>query len=248
MVPKPLTLIKDLDFWASAARHSPKKILLLSSMTESGANLYDDNWIDRLFIRLFSRKMAIALGQNSPLSGYDGFVDLSRRIMQGRSAQEQQVLVGVILRSLIPPPILWAIRSLVVPTRRICEWNAWFASVLFEWLVGPCDWIEADVVDAHGNVQRQKSRVHIQKCRYLEQSGCVGMCVNMCKLPTQSFFCHDFGIPVQLTPNFEDFSCEMTFGQVPAPLETEEAYHQPCLTEHCETARISVEPCPKISR
>lgn len=33
----------------------------------------------------------------------------------------------------------------------------------------------------------------IQKCRYLESSGCVGMCTNMCKLPTQRFFTDTFG-------------------------------------------------------
>lgn len=35
--------------------------------------------------------------------------------------------------------------------------------------------------------------VTIKKCRYLESSGCVGMCTNMCKLPTQRFFTDTFG-------------------------------------------------------
>jgi hypothetical protein len=35
--------------------------------------------------------------------------------------------------------------------------------------------------------------VKIKKCRYLESSGCVGMCTNMCKLPTQKFFTETFG-------------------------------------------------------
>lgn len=40
--------------------------------------------------------------------------------------------------------------------------------------------------------------VTIKKCRYLESSGCVGMCTNMCKLPTQRFFTDTFGTPCPL--------------------------------------------------
>ena len=37
--------------------------------------------------------------------------------------------------------------------------------------------------------------------RYLENSGCVGMCVNMCKLPTQEFFTNEFGLPLTMNPS-----------------------------------------------
>ena len=43
---------------------------------------------------------------------------------------------------------------------------------------------EAEIVDLDGNVRKALSTVKITKCRYLEQSGCVGMCVNMCKVCT----------------------------------------------------------------
>lgn len=33
-----------------------------------------------------------------------------------------------------------------------------------------------------GLLREQRSIVHIKKCRYLESSGCVGMCINMCKV------------------------------------------------------------------
>ena len=38
-------------------------------------------------------------------------------------------------------------------------------------------------------------------CRYIENSGCVGMCVNMCKLPTQDFFTNEFGLPLTMNPS-----------------------------------------------
>jgi hypothetical protein len=74
----------------------------------------------------------------------------------------------------------------------------------------------------------------------------VGMCINMCKLPTQEFFTQGFGIPLTMTPNFEDMSCEMVFGQLPPPLDTEDAYSHPCLVDHCSMAKSDVEPCPKV--
>ncbi|MGB3137278.1 MAG: DUF4033 domain-containing protein, partial [Nodosilinea sp.] len=89
--------------------------------------VYHDGLGDRLFIWLFSRKMAKALGKGTARSGYSGFVDLSKQIMQGRSAQQQQALVAVVLKSLVPAQVLWLIRNLSSPTRLVCELNAWFA-------------------------------------------------------------------------------------------------------------------------
>jgi hypothetical protein len=207
---------------------------------------YQDGLFDRLFIRLFSRKMANAVGERTALKGYDGFVDLSQKIMRGRNAEEQQALVAVVLQSLVPAQALWLIRNLFSPTRLVCELNAWFATVLFEWLVGPCEVTEVTVTDDNGEARQQQSGVHIQKCRYLEQSRCVGMCVNMCKLPTQRFFTEDFGIPLTMTPNFEDFSCEMVFGAPPPDLTTEDCYQTPCLVNECTMAAPDRRPCPKV--
>jgi Beta-carotene isomerase D27-like, C-terminal len=208
--------------------------------------VYNDNRFDRLFIALFSRKMAKAVGKAPRRSGYDGFVDLSKLIMAGRNAQDQQQLVAVVLRSLVPSPVLWVVRTLFSPTRWVCESNAWFATLLFDWLVGPCTVKTVEVTLADGTTRSQNSGVQIEKCRYLEQSGCVGMCINMCKLPTQKFFAEDFGIPLTMVPNFEDLSCEMIFGQVAPPLETEAAYQQPCLTPICSIGQADVVPCPKV--
>ncbi len=45
--------------------------------------------------------------------------------------------------------------------------------------------------------------------RYLAESGCTAMCVNLCKAPTQEFFTTQLGMPLTMTPNFEDYSCEV---------------------------------------
>jgi hypothetical protein len=208
--------------------------------------IYQDNFFDKLFINLFSRKIAQALGKNTQLKDYDGFVDLSKQIMQGRNPTEQQELVALVLQSLIPSAVLKMIRTFISPTKLVCELNAWFATLMFEWLVGKSVVKEVEITEADGSKKIQKSGVKIEKCRYLEHSGCVGMCVNMCKLPTQDFFTQKFGIPLTMIPNFEDFSCEMIFGQIPPPLATEAAYHQSCLTTQCVLAKPKAASCPQV--
>lgn len=85
------------------------------------------------------------------------------------------------------------------------ELNAQITPAFFSWLVGPCTIEEAEIkgappsTDAGGvagvspAAKVLKSAVKIEKCRYLETSGCVGMCVNLCKVPTQYFFNTELG-------------------------------------------------------
>ena len=60
------------------------------------------------------------------------------------------------------------------------EANAQFTRLGFAWLVGPMEMKEVEV-EFEGVKQTWNSGVQIKKCRYLEASGCTGMCVNMCK-------------------------------------------------------------------
>ena len=64
------------------------------------------------------------------------------------------------------------------------ELNAAITQKFFAWLVGPLEVQEAEI-EYNGQKQTWKSGVQIKKCRYLEQSGCKGMCVNMCKVSKQ---------------------------------------------------------------
>ncbi|XP_022145267.1 beta-carotene isomerase D27, chloroplastic isoform X2 [Momordica charantia] len=104
----------------------------------------------------------------------------------------------------------------------------------------------AQVVEVEVDGIKQRSGVHIKKCRYLENSGCVGMCVNMCKIPTQDFFTNEFGLPLTMNPNFEDMSCEMIYGQVPPRFEEDPVSNQPCYTNLCSLANPSASLCPKL--
>ncbi|XP_037495567.1 beta-carotene isomerase D27, chloroplastic isoform X2 [Jatropha curcas] len=102
------------------------------------------------------------------------------------------------------------------------------------------------VVEVEVNGVKQRSGVHIKKCRYLENSGCVGMCVNMCKIPTQDFFTNEFGLPLTMNPNFEDMSCEMVYGQAPPPFEEDPVSKQSCFAEICSMASPNLDVCHKL--
>lgn len=194
----------------------------------------DSLW-GRLCIGLFSQRIAQAIQVRVSEPGYAGFVATAQKIMAGRAPSQQQAVVLRVLRSLVPAPVTWCARKFLRPKRWVCESNAWFATRLTRWLVGP-SWVET-VTLADGS--RWRSGVHIEKCRYLEASRCVGLCINLCQQPTQIFFSQDFGIPLTMTPNFDDLSCKMIFGE-PAPEIT--PVH-PCLAE-CPTA-ASRYACPK---
>lgn len=76
----------------------------------------------------------------------------------------------------------WFLNTLsVLLVQWTAEMNAAITQKFFAWLVGSLEVKEVDV-QFDGKQQTWKSGVQIIKCRYLEQSGCKGMCINMCKV------------------------------------------------------------------
>lgn len=204
----------------------------------------DDDLLSKFMIRYFSKVMSDQLG-GIPYDGtYESFVELSRQIMKGRNTKEQQEAVAGVLGSLLPPQSPERFKKWFPLNRRNAEFNAWITTLGFTWLVGPSEITEAEV-EFEGRKEVWKSGVHIKKCRYLENSGCVGMCTNMCKIPTQNFFTDMFGLPLTMNPNFETLECEMIFGQPPPPIEEDPVYNQPCFSV-CNIGSASSQVCPKI--
>ncbi|GAA0154070.1 hypothetical protein Leryth_005232 [Lithospermum erythrorhizon] len=214
---------------------------------------YNDGLFEKVFMTLFARKMEkfaaklpSGVEETNKKKGlfdydYESFVDVSRRVMQGRNRIQQQQVVREVLLSMLPPGAPAQFRKLFPPTKWAAEFNASLTVPFFHWLVGPSEVVEVEV-----NGVKQRSGVFIKKCRYLENSGCVGMCVNMCKIPTQDFFTNEFGLPLTMIPNFEDMSCEMVYGQVPPPFEQDPAGKQPCFKDLCSTANVNSSICPKL--
>ncbi|KAH9626865.1 hypothetical protein KSS87_002265, partial [Heliosperma pusillum] len=92
--------------------------------------------------------------------------------------------------------------------------------------------------------------VFVERCKYLEESKCVGVCVNTCKLPTQTFFKEEMGIPLLMEPNFKDYSCQFSFGVPFPPRENDTSIREPCF-EICPSAPNqreginNVKQCPR---
>eukprot|EP00466_Bigelowiella_natans_P003139 jgi/Bigna1/70835/fgenesh1_pg.13_\ len=69
-----------------------------------------------------------------------------------------------------------------------------FPRRLFAFLVGPSKvepWSREDGAT-------WESAVRIEKCRFLTETGCAGMCVGLCQRPTQRFFNEVAGLPMAM--------------------------------------------------
>ncbi|KAK7336798.1 hypothetical protein VNO77_17346 [Canavalia gladiata] len=185
-------------------------------------NAYNDNLFDRLAINHLSKSVQAATGVSNNKSGYESLVEAATVAKQKfNPIQQQQVVIEALDRA-FPKPILSLIKTLLPPSKFSREYFAAFTTLFFAWLVGPSEVRESEV-----NGRREKNVVYIRKCRFLEETNCVGMCINLCKMPSQSFIKDSLGVPVNMVPNFDDMSCEMIFGQDP-PSTDDPALKQPC--------------------
>eukprot|EP00904_Undaria_pinnatifida_P000245 jgi/Undpi1/10220/HiC_scaffold_28.g12673.m1 len=149
---------------------------------------------------------------------YTDYVALATGLQAGPTERQREVVRGV-LRSIFPAWFPAFFRTLFPPSKFSAEVNAFMCPPLFSWLVGKSELIDGVVEfkQGGGGVEPGKevwrSTVKVERCRYLEASKCKGTCMNLCKLPTEAFFKEDLGMPLRMTPNFEDLSCEFAFGQ-----------------------------------
>ncbi|KAL3647031.1 hypothetical protein CASFOL_007999 [Castilleja foliolosa] len=137
---------------------------------------YNDGFFERAFITLFARKMEKFAGDEKKMKknkkgwldyDYESFVDVSKRVMLGRSRLEQQKVVREVLLSMLPPGAPAQFRKLFPPTKWAAEFNAALTVPFFHWLVGPSEVIEVEV-----NGVKQRSGVLIKKCSDFEDMSC----------------------------------------------------------------------------
>nr|KYP48632.1 hypothetical protein KK1_029694 [Cajanus cajan] len=184
-------------------------------------NVYKDSLFDHIAINHLSKCVQEATGLKNNKSGYESLVEAVRVASQKYSPIQQHQLVTQALDRAFPKSMLLLIRILLPPSKFSRKWFAFFTTLLFVWLVGPLRESEVDG-------RREKNVVHIKKCRFLEETNCVGMCINLCKLPSQSFIKDSLGMSINMIPNFDDMSCEMIFGQDPPESIDDPALRQPC--------------------
>lgn len=110
--------------------------------------------------------------------------------------------------------------------------NAWATKLVGTWLMG-----ESELNDCKqdGGGVGVGQGLLVKRCRFLEESGCASVCVNSCKIPTQKFFAQDMGLPLTMTPDYDTFECQFSFGLTPSEQDDLEAKITPCLMS-CPTA------------
>ncbi|TVU18045.1 hypothetical protein EJB05_34112, partial [Eragrostis curvula] len=197
---------------------------------------YRPSFVDDLLLAFFRSKMVEEVGWDSEKPGYDGLMEVVKHLMvKGKSALETEQSAVRVLRSLFPPLLLPLFKALLTPIA-----NGQLASVMLaratalscQWLMGPCSVNSVTL----RNGKSLSSGVFVEKCKYLEESKCLGICINTCKLPTQTFFKEHMGVDLYMEPNFEDLSCQFNFGVHPPPSDTDKALKEPCL-DICTNAK-----------
>ncbi|KAJ4783412.1 beta-carotene isomerase D27 [Rhynchospora pubera] len=190
--------------------------------------------LDPLLLNFFRAKMVHEVGWDSPRPGYDGLIQVANRLLNAKSNQQTQLSALRVLKSLFPTWLLVLFKMLVAPIAhgQLASMMLARATALScKWLMGPCS--VNSVLLPHGN--SCSSGVFVERCKYLEESKCIGICINTCKLPTQAFFKDYMGVELYMEPNFEDYSCQFNFGVPAVCPAVDKALKEPCL-EICTNA------------
>ncbi|KAJ7973072.1 Beta-carotene isomerase D27, chloroplastic [Quillaja saponaria] len=213
---------------------------------------YKPGIFDDLFLNLFRNKLVEEVGWDSEKPGYDGLIEVANRLMmKGRTNSDTREATVRILRSLFPPFLLELYQMLIAPIgggKVAAMMVARVTALTCQWLMGPCTVNFVDLPDGTSC----RSGVFVERCKYLEESKCIGICINTCKLPTQTFFKDHMGVPLLMEPNFSGFSCQFKFGVLPPLPQDDSTLKEPCLEEcpnatkrRVGTRNTQVPQCPK---
>ncbi|MED6173745.1 Beta-carotene isomerase d27, chloroplastic, partial [Stylosanthes scabra] len=196
-----LTLTSPYQWMMRFNKHKSKAPFVVGVLTRPAENIsqetnvYKDNWFDHLAINHLSKSVQASTGHCNNKSGYESLVEAAREAYKEFNSNQQKEVIIQALNRAFPRPILMLIRTILPPSTFAREYFAAFTTLFFAWLVGPSEVRESEI-----NGKIEKNVVHIKKCRFLEETNCVGMCINLCKMPSQSFIKDSFGMPVNMVP------------------------------------------------
>jgi hypothetical protein len=195
-------------------------------------------FMDRIFLTVFR----LTLDKNSGITStrdnddYQGLIEIALAMNRKYpNRTEVQTRALVVLKSLFPswmPPAYTVLFSRPFPNLA-ARMNAWATKVAGTWLMGKCETNNVDAVD-NGSIGVRQGLL-VERCRFLETSGCASVCVNSCKIPTQTFFMQEMGLALTMEPNYETFECQFSFGKTPDAQGEALAKNIPCLSR-CTTA------------
>ena len=164
--------------------------------------------------------------------GFEGLTKELREYQRTHTLVEQAAASENTMKALAGP--IPAIFGAVVPSKHSPVILAWFTHVLLGFLVGRTTMTQR----APGN--SRPGGVLVERCSVLESSNCKGVCMRMCKIPTEKFFSENWGTPLHMSPNFETYQCQLSFGNVPPDPATDPTLPQGCLKQ---CPRAPIEEC-----
>jgi len=208
---------------------------------------FDDSPLDKLLLKIFRDLVEKNTGGvSSSKSGIEGLLEQGRTFMlrPGQTPEAQHKMVRDTLGGLMTPylpPFYRIFMSGIVPKlgtdfdgKQIGPWfyAPWLTSFVtptfFGFLVGPSR--------PNSRKDGMPGGLVVEKCKFLQESGCKGLCLHQCKLPAQQFFKEELGLDLTVSPNFVTQECQWSFGEVPLPPEEDESFPRGCLVG-CESRK-----------
>lgn len=208
---------------------------------------FQESLLDNLLMYVFRRKVRTNTGGVwNDKKGNDGLLDQARTFMlqEGQTSEAQVKMVRDTLFQLMGPivPIYRFFMSGIVPDfvgkglggKQVGPlfYAPWLTTmvtpVFFAFLVGPSR--------PNRRKDGQLGGLLVEKCKFLQESGCKGICLHQCKLPAQQFFATDLGLPLTVSPNFVTQECQWSFGEVPLEPAEDPSFPTGCLVG-CESRK-----------
>ncbi len=222
---------------------------------------YNTSPLDALLLSIF-RKFVSEYTQmplRTDVPGIQGLVAQGRSYMTkelfdvsySEHANEQHAMVKTVLGRLMTPvlpPFYRVFMSGILPSNIMPgdndknylgrkQFGPWFYApyltsivtpIFFGFLVGP----------SHPNRRKDGRRggLVVEKCKFLQESQCKGLCLHQCKLPAQEFFAQTLGLELSVSPNFVTQECQWSFGERPLEVREDSSFPAGCLVG-CESRK-----------
>jgi hypothetical protein len=211
---------------------------------------YEESPLDKILLSIF-RKLVTnnTCGVTSDQESIDGLLEQGRTFMlqEGQTPEAQHKMVSDIFGGLITPvlpPFYRIFMSGIVPKlgtdydgKQIGPWfyapflTSFVTPTFFGFLVGPSKPNRRKDGELGGLV--------VEKCKFLQESGCKGLCLHQCKLPAQQFFQEELGLPLTVSPNFVTQECQWSFGETPLSPKEDPSFPKGCLVG-CQSRKAIV--------
>ena len=203
--------------------------------------------LDKVLLSIFRKLVTENTGGvTSDKPGLQGLCEQGRTFMlqPGQTPEAQHKMVYDTLGGLMTPvlpPFYRIFMSGIVPKLGTPldgkQFGPWFYApfltsfvtpTFFAFLVGP----------SRPNCRKdgQLGGLVVEKCQFLQESGCKGLCLHQCKLPAQQFFAEELGLPLTVSPNFDTQECQWSFGETPLPAAEDPSFPKGCLVG-CESRK-----------